>query len=608
MTIPCMGSGHKQRPEPKPAAARPGRPTRTAPAILDPASLVRAALESPGEPVQEAIRRRLEESLGADLSGVRVHTGPVADASARAVNARAYTVGEEIVLAEPAGSELERRRTLAHELAHVVQQRRGPVSGVPGPGGVLLSVPGDRFEQAADRAAAAALAGQSAPGAGTLARELAHGIRRPQAGSVTAVPTAAGPPVVQRKLDFRKAPLKKVLTWKNGKLGGKLSRIPRAGRKLDPVALAFSYDLIAALIKYDAASGPQAEQAALTELSSACLSYISKSRGDKKAAEYVRAVAVLNDVAEEEVMRSMKAQTVEQAEQIWFSDLEQSEQTGQYSPERERLGAHAFTQLRSPGGGERPAERARRIMDPSIATTGQSDAGTRAVAAQRNLTARDVAAIHLYGHEAADFEYMGPALANIPGWMMGNVKKEVGKGTRADDPSWFDEGPLPQDKLAEMREQRTGREMRTEGSLHNTMALRAMLKLEPKRVKELWRGSNLRDDLIPKAGAEVELRTIESWAPRRSISEGFLMKQSQAAPQNSGSDVYRVMFRLENPTQGRDIGLMKGEVLVGEGELALPLGYRWKVVKREWVDDKSWWLITGREVAGPSKAILDRLS
>ena len=54
------------------------------------------------------------------------------------------------------------QRMIAHELAHVVQQRQGPVSGVSHGGGIRVSEPGDRFERAADHAAA--LAVQRHPG------------------------------------------------------------------------------------------------------------------------------------------------------------------------------------------------------------------------------------------------------------------------------------------------------------------------------------------------------------------------------------------------------------------------------------------------------------
>jgi hypothetical protein len=59
-----------------------------------------------------------------DLSGVRVHTGARADASARALGARAYAVGRDIVFADGqfAPETAYGRTLLAHELAHVAQQ------------------------------------------------------------------------------------------------------------------------------------------------------------------------------------------------------------------------------------------------------------------------------------------------------------------------------------------------------------------------------------------------------------------------------------------------------------------------------------------------------
>lgn len=62
--------------------------------------------------------------FGRDFSAVRVHTGSDAAASARAVGAKAYTVGRDIVFGagryDPHGR--EGRHLLAHELTHVVQQ------------------------------------------------------------------------------------------------------------------------------------------------------------------------------------------------------------------------------------------------------------------------------------------------------------------------------------------------------------------------------------------------------------------------------------------------------------------------------------------------------
>lgn len=111
-----------------------------------------------GSPLDSGTRTAMEERLGHDFSDVRIHTGPKADESARSINAVAYTVGNDVVFGSghyapdtPGG-----QRTLAHELTHVVQQKSGPVEGTPAPGGIRLSDPSDRFEQAAERAAAEA--------------------------------------------------------------------------------------------------------------------------------------------------------------------------------------------------------------------------------------------------------------------------------------------------------------------------------------------------------------------------------------------------------------------------------------------------------------------
>jgi len=118
-----------------------------------------------GAPLDAGARSFLEERLGADFSDVRVHTGARADESARSIEAQAYTVGTDVVFRSgvyepesPAG-----RHVLAHELAHVVQQKAGPVAGSPAPGGISVSHPSDPFEQAAERAADHVMAGAPAP-------------------------------------------------------------------------------------------------------------------------------------------------------------------------------------------------------------------------------------------------------------------------------------------------------------------------------------------------------------------------------------------------------------------------------------------------------------
>jgi hypothetical protein len=106
--------------------------------------------------------RKFEGSLGADLSGVRVHTGGESATAASAVGARAFATGQDIHFGagqyDPVSS--EGQHLLAHEVAHTVQQRGGNPSGVQYK--LEVSAPGDAFEHEADHAAAAMVSGAPA--------------------------------------------------------------------------------------------------------------------------------------------------------------------------------------------------------------------------------------------------------------------------------------------------------------------------------------------------------------------------------------------------------------------------------------------------------------
>jgi hypothetical protein len=108
-----------------------------------------------GSPLDAGVRSNMESAFGADFGDVRVHTDDRASKSAEAVGANAYTVGSDVVFKggqyDPGSA--GGQRTLAHELAHVVQQSRGPVEGTEAPGGIRVSDPSDRYEQAAEQTA-----------------------------------------------------------------------------------------------------------------------------------------------------------------------------------------------------------------------------------------------------------------------------------------------------------------------------------------------------------------------------------------------------------------------------------------------------------------------
>ena len=107
-----------------------------------------------GQSLEETTRRRMAPALGDDLGDVRVHTGSAADGLARSVSAEAFATGSDIYFSEGSyrPSADDGQRLIAHELAHVVQQR-----GAPAGGRMRVSEPGETLEQEADRAADAVL-------------------------------------------------------------------------------------------------------------------------------------------------------------------------------------------------------------------------------------------------------------------------------------------------------------------------------------------------------------------------------------------------------------------------------------------------------------------
>ena len=86
---------------------------------------VHEALAARGDPLDPGTRRFMESRIGYDFSGVRVHTDARADSATTAIGARAFTVGADVVFrgGEFAPHTRSGRALLAHELAHVVQQR-----------------------------------------------------------------------------------------------------------------------------------------------------------------------------------------------------------------------------------------------------------------------------------------------------------------------------------------------------------------------------------------------------------------------------------------------------------------------------------------------------
>jgi hypothetical protein len=94
-------------------------------------------LRSPGDPMDETVRREMESKIAGDFSDVRLHTGPKATAAAESIDARAFTYGKHIVFnqGEYRPETTAGKKLLAHELVHVVQQTGGVVQPEGSAGG-----------------------------------------------------------------------------------------------------------------------------------------------------------------------------------------------------------------------------------------------------------------------------------------------------------------------------------------------------------------------------------------------------------------------------------------------------------------------------------------
>jgi uncharacterized protein YcfJ len=130
-------------------------------ATFRPLPAIRETLAESGQPLPSALRASAEARLGHDFGRVRIHAGPEAARSATAVQAAAYTVGNDVVFGAgrfapetPAGE-----RLLVHELAHVVQQG-GPATR---PATLAVEPHHSPAEREADRVTDAVLSGRPAP-------------------------------------------------------------------------------------------------------------------------------------------------------------------------------------------------------------------------------------------------------------------------------------------------------------------------------------------------------------------------------------------------------------------------------------------------------------
>ncbi|NES84293.1 MAG: DUF4157 domain-containing protein, partial [Moorea sp. SIO2B7] len=86
-----------------------------------------------GQPLSDNIRTPMEQAFGANFSGVRVHNDANSHMLNSAIQARAFTTGQDVFFrqGEYNPGNKQGQELLAHELTHVVQQNGSAVQRDP---------------------------------------------------------------------------------------------------------------------------------------------------------------------------------------------------------------------------------------------------------------------------------------------------------------------------------------------------------------------------------------------------------------------------------------------------------------------------------------------
>ena len=153
-----MSTSQRSRVEPNGGGTMPPRTAAGASRAAQSERLVVAdGMLSPARPLHPELRARFEPRFGHDFSRVRIYSGPQAASAAERLHARAYTLDEAIVWGarDAVPDRQNSHHLLAHELAHVVQQRRSH-------GQLRASSPSGEVEADANRAAQQATEGRRA--------------------------------------------------------------------------------------------------------------------------------------------------------------------------------------------------------------------------------------------------------------------------------------------------------------------------------------------------------------------------------------------------------------------------------------------------------------
>ena len=214
------------------SAARSGPTKASEPARArsadSPGTLLQDAAASPGRPLPENLKGRLEALAGMSLGGVRIHDDGASHVALAAIGAEAAALGADLLFGpgrfQPGtrvGDEL-----IAHEVMHVVQSGEGrPAPATSQVGDVAVTSRGDASEREAAAFASAFVAAHESTEAAPL--EAAPALRRLPAGLTARTVAREGDDPVQKKnLNIEVAPAAwggKKLAIDGNKESGKVS-------------------------------------------------------------------------------------------------------------------------------------------------------------------------------------------------------------------------------------------------------------------------------------------------------------------------------------------------------------------------------------------------
>jgi hypothetical protein len=193
--------------------ARPG----TAGAVQLPSHLSAFAGGGPGQRLPDTVQRKMESVFGTRFDDVRVHVGP----QAAALGALAFTHGSNIYFApgQYGSGHQHGQRLLAHELAHVVQQRTGRARNPFGSGVAVLQDP--LLEAEAERMALRTLSHRE-PIPAARASAVQPALARPAASRPQAVLQRSPGRVIQRVHEDALTAISNVAkTYERGQTRGK---------------------------------------------------------------------------------------------------------------------------------------------------------------------------------------------------------------------------------------------------------------------------------------------------------------------------------------------------------------------------------------------------